>query len=174
MPSDINNLVLAQSKACQIAAWPAHKADCRARQESRKTMDQTLADTLDSLRAFTNAHRQVIAECALRALGLWKDITIADREAFMVSVTRRPGAKRTRASWVVQGADVVACDTFSAKEVAGMKAQLHYMRGSAAAAGESETGPFCIMVKDVESKVCNVAVISFPPGEVRLYKASPQ
>ncbi|GJE89428.1 zinc finger MYND domain-containing protein [Phanerochaete sordida] len=140
-----------QSKECQRAAWPTHKARCRAAQATRASIGDASAATLDALRAFTAKHRPVIAECGVRALA---DGGAADDGFLQIDVRRRPGEARAERAWAVEDVRVAPYASVPDAHAAQMRAVLaQRVPGTA--------GAFFAVVRDVESGLANSAPIGY-------------
>ncbi|KAI0076494.1 hypothetical protein K474DRAFT_1662850 [Panus rudis PR-1116 ss-1] len=113
------------------------------------------------LRAFTSKHRPIVAESAIRALELYRDVNRAKTHVLMIFLRSRPGSRRAETSFYVTGADVVPISTFPPDQRKEMEGQLKQAHDMNVRSGQGMIGALFAILLSLDSGVSNVAPVGF-------------
>lgn len=106
--SSLIDLIVPQTKECQIAAWKAHKEACKATQQTMQRISEDgLSDQIALLRNWTSKHRPVLGQAALVALDLAIEPSRAKKYFLLVQLTRRAMYDRTERAYDVDDVSVM-------------------------------------------------------------------
>ena len=149
-----------QSKACQKAAWQAHKVKCKLNSRVSEHGGLELYEAkLKTLRAFTSKHRPTLCECGVRALELGINMQNAETEFFLVCVRERRGATKPELAYVVEeaGAQLYSSLPSSmAQEMQSVRREMNQVNLQ-----QGLDGTFFVVLLDLDSGIRNNAPVGF-------------
>ncbi|KAF5325165.1 hypothetical protein D9619_010074 [Psilocybe cf. subviscida] len=147
------------SKACQKAAWPSHKIECKSNQKVQ-ALRPSLQESIKSLQDFTAQMRPTLAHLGVRAFELSRDPEGPLRALLEIRLLPRPDVH----AYTVIDARVRPLDTFGNQEAE--------IRGAVKRRYEEQIragmcGGVTIMLWDLQSSVSNIMSVGYGPDIVQ-------